>query len=65
MASPARAPINSYIPTKKKAGTFSEAQDARRELLNDLMGDAKKCLATKNKTQRKALALAIKKIAES
>jgi hypothetical protein len=38
---------------------------AKRVLLHDLMGDLKRCLANKSRTEQKAVAVAISKLARS
>ena len=72
MASATRPRIRGIRPSKatiskatvlQSANSYKTSNDARRELLADLMSDAKKYLATKSKTERKAVALAIKEIA--
>jgi hypothetical protein len=50
--------------TPRRASTL-EAKKAKEELLDDLMNDARKCLATKSIAERKAIASAINKIAHS
>jgi len=44
---------------------LTDAQQAKEELLDDLMGDVRKCFSTKSKPEKEALALAISKIASS
>jgi hypothetical protein len=74
MASSARPSVqSSFVSTERSVARIDEtheeqpdgAQRAKRELLDDLMGDAKRHLATKSKAERKAIILAIGKIANS
>jgi hypothetical protein len=66
MASATRPRVKAFIPAKKKpSALLVDARAARKELLDDLMGDAKKCLSTKNKAEQKAFFLAVRKIAAS
>jgi hypothetical protein len=65
MASATRPRVKAYVPAKRRAATISPAKKARKELLDDLMDDANKCLATKNGAEKKAFFHAIKKIAHS
>ncbi|MGD0347544.1 MAG: hypothetical protein ABSA85_12350 [Terracidiphilus sp.] len=66
MASATQSRTLAYKPLKpstpRKASAL-EAQKAREELLDDLMNDARKCLATKSVAERKTIASAINKIA--
>jgi len=52
------------LSTPRKVSVH-EALKAREDLLDDLMTDARKCFATKSAAERKAIAAAISKIANS
>jgi len=73
MASTAGSRVRAYIPAKKPCAApvedhrekLTDAQQAKEELLDDLMGDVRKCFSTKSKPEKEALALAISKIASS
>jgi hypothetical protein len=65
MASATRPRIKAHSTTKGRSVVPRPEKIAKKELLDDLMEDAKKCLATKNRTEKKTFFLAIKKIADS
>lgn len=74
MASSPRSRVQGFIPPAERSVVHKgdshelrseDAQKAKRELLDDLMSDAKKHLATKSKAERKAIILAIRKVANS
>lgn len=64
MASATRPNVKRYGEVKKNARPDSAAK-ARKSLLNDLVDDAKRCLATKNEAEQKDFIHAVKKIANS
>ena len=72
MASTGRARAQAYPAVQKSAPAqpsdvrekpARDTESVKRELLDDLMSDAKKCFATKSKLERDAIVLAIKEIA--
>jgi hypothetical protein len=79
MAVASRSSIRAYRPTKPtpKMSIAAAAQseiahktlidptEAKRELLDDLMGDVEKCLSNKSRAEQKAVASMISKIARS
>jgi hypothetical protein len=74
MASSPRPCVQAFVPPTERPVVrkgdshekrSEDAQKAKRELLADLMSDAKKHLANKNKAERRAIILGIGKIANS
>jgi len=68
MAFATRLRTVAYRPSKSSTSrkiSAHEAQKAKEDLLDDLMNDARKCFAGKSAAERKAIAFAISKIANS